>query len=160
MSKTNKVMTGIISTAFLLNLAACNKEAEEEYPKTSSSGNASTIPDPPMDSSCTDWEWDEYDQVWECDDSSSSHYGHYYYGGHYYNTRTALHKSSAFKAAKAKSTSGSSSTYSNKSTNSSTNSSANNSSINKGSSVGTGKENKSSAKRSSGFGSGSKSYGG
>ncbi|WP_445491660.1 aminotransferase yhxA [Niallia sp. 03133] len=130
MSKTNKVMTGIISTAFLLNLAACNNDTEDEYTSTQSQN----IPDPPKDSNCSQWEWDEDDGGWECEDRHSHYYGHYFYGGRYYSSKSDLYKSSNYKKP----------------------SSSRNSSVQSGSSSETSK----SVKRSSGFGSGSKSYGG
>ena len=89
------------------------------------------IPSVPQDTGCTDWEWDMDDGVWECDDNSSGYYGHYYYGGRYYKNKTALHNSNDFISYK-------------------------NSSSFKGSS---GTSN-SSINKSSGFGSGSKSFGG
>lgn len=91
------------------------------------------LPPVPDDQNCMDWEWDLDDGVWECEDSNSGHYGHYYYGGKYYSSKPLLYKSKSYSSYK-------------------------NSSTFKGiSSTGT---SKSSSKVSSGFGSGSKSYGG
>lgn len=131
MGKTTKVMTGIISTAFMINLAACNSNSDDEY----TSSQSQNIPDPPKDSNCSQWEWDEDDGGWECEDRSSHYYGHYFYGGRYYNSKSALYKSSNYTKPS---------------------SSNKNSSVNSGSSS----EPNKSVKRSSGFGSGSKSYGG
>ncbi|MGP7818675.1 aminotransferase yhxA [Niallia sp. 01092] len=140
MGKTTKVMTGIISTAFMLNLAACNNQTDEEYTTTQKN------PDPPSDANCDKWEWDDDDGVWECEDRHSSHYGHYFYGGSYYNSRSALHNSKYYKSP----------TSSSKNSSVNSRNSTNSSSVDSGSSSETSK----SVKRSSGFGSGSKSYGG
>ncbi|WP_196237969.1 aminotransferase yhxA [Calidifontibacillus erzurumensis] len=84
----------------------------------------------PEDSYCTEWEWDYDDGVWECDDFDSHYYGHSYYGGRYFKTKSDLYKSKDYMAYK-------------------------NSSSFLGSSV-----TDSSIKKSSGFGSGVKSFGG
>lgn len=118
LSKTRKMMIGISSTALMLGLVGCGSNVQETAP----------VPDDP---SCSDWEWDGDDGVWECDDSSSSHYGRYYHGGRYYKSKSDLYKSQDYLAYK-------------------------NSSTFKGSS-GT---SESSIKKSSGFGSGSKVFGG
>jgi len=89
MSKTKKMMAGISSTALMLGMTGCST-AEEEY----------SIPDPPEDSSCAEWEWDADDGVWECEDGSSSHYGHYFYGGRYYKGKSALYASKEYAAYK------------------------------------------------------------
>ncbi|MCM3602704.1 aminotransferase yhxA [Robertmurraya korlensis] len=86
MSKTRRMMTGITSTALVLGMAGCSS-ATEEYTYTED------IPDPPEDTSCSDWEWDAEDGVWECDDYDSNYYGHYFYGGRYYKGKSALHAS-------------------------------------------------------------------
>lgn len=93
MSKTRRMMVGITSTALVLGMAGCSSNAEEYT-------YSEDIPDPPEDSSCSDWEWDAEDGVWECDDDSSGYYGHYFYGGRYYKGKTALHASKDFIAYK------------------------------------------------------------
>jgi hypothetical protein len=122
MGKTSKVMVGITSTALMLGLAGCSSNSQSQ-----------NLPPVPKDSSCKDWEWDQDDGVWQCDDGGSSHYGHSYYGGHYYKTKSLLRKSKNYLAYK------------------------NSSSFKGGISA---SEGSSSVKKSSGFGSGSKSYGG
>ena len=122
LGKTSKVMVGITSTALMLGLVGCNSKSQE-------------IPPTPGDSSCSDWEWDEDDGVWECEDSRSSYFGHYYYGGLYHKSKSALYKSKDYISYK-------------------------NSSSFKGSAgISDGSKN-GSIKKSSGFGSGSKSFGG
>jgi hypothetical protein len=91
------------------------------------------IPPAPEDQGCSEWEWDLDDGVWECEDSSSGYYGHYYHGGKYYSSKSRLNNSKSYSSYK------NSSTY-------------------KG--ISTTKTSTSSGKVSSGFGSGSKSYGG
>lgn len=114
MGKTRKVMVGITTTALTMGLAGC------------SSGAANTPPSPPNNKDCDEWDWDQDDGVWECEDSHSNHYGHYYHGGSYYRSKNALLKSKKYIDYK------------------------------KSSSF----QGGSSKKSSSGFGSGSKSFGG
>lgn len=91
------------------------------------------IPPAPEDTGCAEWEWDLDDGVWECEDSGSGYYGHYFHGGRYYSSKSNLYKSNSYSNYKKSS------------------------SFQGISSTGT---SKSSSKVSSGFGSGSKSYGG
>lgn len=111
LGKTKKVMVGITTTALTFGLTGC--------------GSSTAVGSPPNDQYCNDWEWDDDDGVWECDDSHSSYYGHYYYGGKYYKNKSSLINSSDYKSTKSSS-----------------------STVQGGN------------KTSSGFGSGSKSYGG
>ncbi|WP_243290883.1 aminotransferase yhxA [Bacillus sp. FJAT-47783] len=85
MKKTSKLLTGIVSATMVTSLAACS---EEEV----------SLPPVPEDDSCTEWEWDDDDGVWECDDFDSPHYGHYYYGGRTFSSKSSLRKDSAFKS--------------------------------------------------------------
>lgn len=87
MKKTKKLMVGIISGMTAVGLGGCSED----------------LPPKPQDTSCNDWEWDYDDGVYECDDNSSSHYGHAYYGGSYYSNKSSLYKSSSFKSYKASS---------------------------------------------------------
>lgn len=111
MGKTRKVMAGITSTALTFGLAGCGT-------------NNADIPPPPEDESCRDWDWDDEDGIWECDDSTSRYFGYYYFGGLFYASKSSLLRSNAYQSYK-------------------------NSSSYKGRSKG-----------SSGFGSGTKSFGG
>ncbi|MBU7591624.1 MULTISPECIES: hypothetical protein [Metabacillus] len=88
MSKTNKLLTGIIS-ATMITAAGC--------------GNNESLPPVPEDTDCGDWEWEADEGVWECDDDYSSHYGHYFYGGRFYSTKSSLKTSSAYKSYKSSS---------------------------------------------------------
>lgn len=173
MGKTKNVMAGITSTALLLGLAGCGGTIQQQmsdeewssytksnqstspapsssYSYDSSSSGSYTdddIPPAPNDQSCTQWEWDLDDGVWECEDSTSTYYGHFYHGGKYYRSKPDLYnstdyinykKSSSFKGGKG-------TTINTSPSNSTTSSSGTHSS---------------SVKGSSGFGSGSNSFGG
>ena len=84
LKKGKKLLTGISSIALIASMAGCSSNQTKA----------------PNDPECNDWEYDNDDGVWECDDSSSMRYGHSYYGGTYYDSKNNLHKSSAFKSSK------------------------------------------------------------
>lgn len=91
MGKTKKIIASISSTALALGLTGCGTNIEEQ---------SASIPEPddiPEDSSCSDWEWDSEDGVWECDDSRSPYYGHFFYGGAFYKTKSLLKNSTAYQ---------------------------------------------------------------
>ncbi len=86
MSQTKKMVSGVASIALVsMGLAGCSDSA------------SATQPPLPQDSGCSDWEYDWNDGVYECDDSSSSHYRSYYHGGKYYASKSSLHDSSSYK---------------------------------------------------------------
>ncbi|MBB6443915.1 aminotransferase yhxA [Bacillus benzoevorans] len=89
MSKTKLLLTGIVSAAVIIGVTNCS--------------NNSSQPKMPDDPSCDDWEWDDDDGVWECDDEYSSHYGHSYHGGKYYSSKSNLYKDSSYKSYKSSS---------------------------------------------------------
>lgn len=94
MRKTQKIIAGISSTALAFGLTGCGNQTAQE-------------PEPdeiPQDSSCSDWEWDSEDGVWECDDSRSPYYGHFLYAGMFYSSKSLLKSSSAYKNYKNSST--------------------------------------------------------
>lgn len=99
------------------------------------------LPPIPEDQSCVEWEWDLEDGVWVCEDGSSSYYQHFYYGGMFYRSKPELYKSTDFLNYK------NSSAFKGKGTN--VNNSGETSSF-----------SNTTVKSSSGFGSGSKSFGG
>jgi hypothetical protein len=179
--KTSKVMAGITSTALMLGISGCSTnsdsyvdtnnvtyedttsssydtDASSDYstdtssdyvsdtdsgydPSTSSDIDSDTNVDslnsdnPPDDPNCSGWDWDDEDGIWQCADSESSYYGHSYYGGRYYANKSLLYNSNDFMAYK------SSSSF-------------------KGGMSSTGGTSSDPVKRSSGFGSGSNSFGG
>lgn len=73
-------MTGISSIALMTAMVGCSSNQTKA----------------PNDPECKDWEYDNDDGVWECDDSSSNRYGHYYHGGTYYSNKDSLRKSSSY----------------------------------------------------------------
>lgn len=93
MNKTKKLMIGVTSTALTFGLVGCSDSA---------------TPEPPVDDNCGDWEWDEDDGVWECDDSRSSYLGYYYFAGKYFKSKSLLYANSGYKdySAKYKSSTG------------------------------------------------------
>lgn len=116
MEKTKKVMAGMASTVLLLAAASCGSVVQEEgveeevyydsyssetitndYETESENDEEGDDFSPiPEDEACAEWEWDYDDGVWECEDSSSSYFGHYFYGGTYYNSKSNLYNSAAY----------------------------------------------------------------
>ena len=159
-----KVMVGITSTALILGIAGCGDSSQEPTTEnwdnnqsssgaySGSSSDTSTtyseddIPPAPEDQNCADWEWDLDDGVYQCEDGGSSYYHHYYHGGRYYSSKPELYKSADYLNYK------NSSAYKGRGTTVKNNggTSTNSSAGSDGSTV----------KGSSGFGSGSKSFGG
>ncbi|WP_243385260.1 aminotransferase yhxA [Bacillus kexueae] len=88
LEKTKKLLTGIISATMVTSLTACSED--EEY----------SLPPVPEDDSCTEWEWDMDDGVWECDDIDSPHFGYLYFMGKAYKSKSSLYGSSDYKAYK------------------------------------------------------------
>ena len=83
LEKTRKIMLGVTTTALTMGLAGCDSSTAE-------------LPSQPTDQGCDDWDWDDDQGVWVCDDQNSSHRGYYYYGGHYYQNKNALLKSADY----------------------------------------------------------------
>lgn len=52
----------------------------------------------PVVKGCNDMDWDKKTETWVCDDSSSSHYGHYYYGNSFYSSQNKLKSNSGYKS--------------------------------------------------------------
>ncbi|MGA4719309.1 hypothetical protein [Fictibacillus nanhaiensis] len=90
MNKTKKLIAGVSSASVAVMLSGCNDQAQD-------------IPPEPTDTECQDWEWDEEDGVYECDDTGSRYFGHYYHAGSYYKGKSSLLKSSAYKSYKSSS---------------------------------------------------------
>jgi len=170
MNKTKKVMAGITTTALLLGLSGCGPSSQDSYIDEDDSEAVSqpqqdieplaqdNIPPAPTDSECSDWNWDMDDGVWECNDNSSSHFGHYYHGSRYYGSKALLYQSKEYLNYK------SSTNFKGKSLSSSTSAASPSTSVSSGGSESVISTNKStgtsSVKGSSGFGSGSHSFGG
>ncbi|TYR81655.1 hypothetical protein FZC66_07430 [Priestia megaterium] len=85
MSKTKKMMAGVLTTVMMTSLIGCG----------------SNRPPEPDDDSCGDWDWDEGTQTYYCDDYSSAHGRSYYHGGKYYKSKNLLRSDSSYKTYKA-----------------------------------------------------------
>ncbi|NHM32533.1 hypothetical protein [Neobacillus terrae] len=166
MNKTKRVMAGITTTALLFGLSGCGansqdattEEDDSEWVSQPISSNneplaQDNIPPAPTDSECSDWEWDNDDGVWECNDSSSSHFGHYYHGSSYYGSKALLYQSKDYLTYK------NSADFKGKSISSSSPTSVSSGGTESGN-TSTSSGSTSSVKGSSGFGSGSHSFGG
>lgn len=51
----------------------------------------------PYDENCVDWSLDEEENVWMCNDHSSSYYGNYFFMGTYFATKNMLYSNNQFK---------------------------------------------------------------
>lgn len=80
MKKTAAMLIGVLASA------------------TALSGCSEGRPAKPTDKSCQDYDWDEEEGVWVCDDHSSSHYGYYYHGGRYFSSLGALKNNKEYKS--------------------------------------------------------------
>lgn len=67
------------------------------------SDSAAAVPPKPADKDCNNWQYDSTLGVWQCKDSSSSHYNAFYHGGSYYSSEESLKSSSSYKSYKASS---------------------------------------------------------
>ncbi|MFC0190119.1 hypothetical protein ACFFJY_17620 [Fictibacillus aquaticus] len=88
MNKTKKLLAGLSSISLVAGLTACSDEE---------------LPPEPTDSECSDWDWDDSEGVYECDDTNSRYFGYYFYNGTYYRDTNSLHKSSKYKKYKSSS---------------------------------------------------------
>ncbi|OLS40491.1 hypothetical protein [Bacillus sp. MRMR6] len=87
MKKTQWLITGVLTSLMAGTLAGCGQD----------------LPPTPDDPSCSDWDWDDEQGVWQCDDTTSRHYGHFFYGGMFYRSKSALLNSSAYNSYKSSS---------------------------------------------------------
>jgi hypothetical protein len=85
MKKTAKLMAGVTTTIMALGLSGC-------------SSTTSSLPPEPSEYECDDWEWDDDEGTYYCDDSRSSHFGAYYLMGSMFSNKSALHKSSNYSS--------------------------------------------------------------
>jgi hypothetical protein len=88
MNKTKKLIAGVSSASVAVMLSGCNDNQAQE------------LPPEPTDTECQDWEWDEDDGVYECDDTNSRFFGYYFFGGRYFSGTSSLLKNSKYKAYK------------------------------------------------------------
>ena len=108
MNKTKKVMAGISAAALLMGATACNNPQslpDRDWDEGTSGGaegqdwSASQdqdIPPEPEGTDCSDWQWDDEDGVWECDDNRSPYFGHYFFAGMFFANRSMLYKSNDY----------------------------------------------------------------
>ncbi|WP_156319797.1 aminotransferase yhxA [Bacillus sp. FJAT-18017] len=94
MKKTSKLMTAVSSTALALGLVGCSTSGSDDW--ESSAGQTGDIPPMPENTDCGQWDWDEDDGVWECDDRNSSYFGHLFFAGMFFSNRSALYKNRDF----------------------------------------------------------------
>ncbi|WP_404460041.1 aminotransferase yhxA [Sutcliffiella horikoshii] len=87
MTKTKKVLTSVSATVFALGMTGCGSGYEE----------SSSLPPEPFDDRCNEYEWDNEEGVYQCDDDSSSYYRHYYHGGSFFGNKSSLKKDSSYK---------------------------------------------------------------
>ncbi|MGM0837301.1 MAG: aminotransferase yhxA [Bacillota bacterium] len=85
MTKTKKVLTSVSATIFALGMTGCGSEEE------------STLPPAPTDDRCDEYEWDNEEGVYQCEDDSSSFYRSYYYGGGFFGSKSSLKNDSSYK---------------------------------------------------------------
>ena len=85
MNKTKKLMAGVATSVMALGMTGCG---QNEYEPSNSS-----LPAEPTEYDCDDWEWDENEATYYCDDSRSSHFGAYYLFGTMFSNKSALRKS-------------------------------------------------------------------
>ncbi|GGE69466.1 aminotransferase yhxA [Priestia taiwanensis] len=83
MKKTKKALIGV-TTALAATLAGCEEDS-------------ANLPEKPSDAECSDWDFEEEEGVWVCDEKGSSRYRSYYYGGAYFGTKNALKADNNYK---------------------------------------------------------------
>ncbi|KPB04527.1 hypothetical protein [Bacillus sp. CHD6a] len=87
MTKTKKVLSSVSATIFALGMTGCGSNTEE----------VSSLPPEPFDDRCNEYEWDNEEGVYQCDDESSSFYRSYYHGGSFFGSKSSLKKDSSYK---------------------------------------------------------------
>jgi hypothetical protein len=80
--KTQWLITGVLTTLVTGTLSGCSDD----------------LPPKPEDTACADWDWDDEQGVWQCDDNNSRYYGHFFYGGAFYRSKSSLLKSPSYKS--------------------------------------------------------------
>lgn len=96
MKKTGKMLAGVSAAIVGFSLSGCGNNNEmANLPKDVQ----------PDTSSCEDWEWDDSEEVYKCEDRRSSNFGMYYFAGRYFNSVSALRGNQSYKTYKSSSTS-------------------------------------------------------
>ncbi len=81
MNQTKKLMAGVATSVMALGLSGCSQS------------NYQSLPPEPTEYECDDWEWDDDEGTYYCDDRRSSHFGAYYLLGRMFSSKSALRKS-------------------------------------------------------------------
>lgn len=84
MSKTKKLMAGVATSILALGMTGCSQNE--------------TSQDEPTGYDCDDWEWDDDEGTYYCDDTRSAHYGGYYFLGNMFSSKSAFKKSSGYSS--------------------------------------------------------------
>ena len=82
MSKTKQLMAGVATSVLALSMTGCSQNQ--------------AIPDKPTGYDCDNWEWDNDEGTYYCDDQRSPHFGSYFLLGSLFRSKSALKKSSAY----------------------------------------------------------------
>lgn len=83
MNKTKKLMAGVATSVMAFSMSGCG---QNQY-------DSATLPPEPTEYECDDWEWDDDEGTYYCDDRKSSHFGAYYLLGSMFSNRSALRSS-------------------------------------------------------------------
>ena len=89
MSKTQKLMAGVTTSVMALGLSGCGQNQSE---------TTTSMPSEPTEYECDDWEWDDEEGTYYCDDRNSTHFGGYYFLGNMFSNKSALRKSSGYSS--------------------------------------------------------------
>lgn len=84
MSKTQQLMAGVATSVLALGMTGCSQNE--------------TLPPEPTGYECDDWEWDDDEGTYYCDDRRSSHFGSYFLLGSLFSSKSALRKSSKYSS--------------------------------------------------------------
>ena len=82
MGKTKQLMTGVVTSVLAIGMTGC--------------GQDQTLPEEPTGYECDDWEWDDEEGTYFCDDQRSSHFGSYFLLGSLFSSKSALRNSSGY----------------------------------------------------------------
>ncbi|PGM58414.1 hypothetical protein [Bacillus sp. AFS053548] len=69
---------------------------ETDYTDSEETEFAYTDSEMPDDENCSDWEFDYEDNIWICDDSSSSFYRNFFFLGSFFTTKSMLYSNNDF----------------------------------------------------------------
>lgn len=82
MGKTKKLMAGVATSVLAFGMTGC--------------GQNQALPEEPTGVECDDWEWDDDEGTYYCDDRRSPHFGSYFLLGSMFSSKSALKKSSGY----------------------------------------------------------------